>query len=131
MNFTACIKYPLILFLRSARIKPNYVLNVSIDIPLKSAKILSDRSHGADFAFSPNRINLNKKMKLSIPASSVPKTSRDADSRKISSCLGDTQHTISGINKRKTIQTINSHQKKEKGKNKSCEVSPKRKSSMR
>ena len=120
MNFTACIKYSLIKYFRSARIKPNYVLNVSIDIPLKSAKILSDRSHGGDFTFSPNRINLNKKMKLSIPTSSVPKTSRDGDSRKISSCLGDTQHTISGINKKKTIQSINSFHKKEKGKNKSC-----------
>ena len=59
-------------------------------------------------------------MKLSIPTSTMPKSSRDADSRKISSCLGDTQHTISGVNKRKTINSLNSQQKKEKRKNKSC-----------
>ena len=103
---------------RSARIKPNYVLNVSIDIPLKSGKILSDRSHVGEVTFSPNRIHLNKKMKLSLPTSSVPKTTRDADSRKISSCLGETQNTISHANKKKTFQTINSYHKKHK--NKSC-----------
>ena len=109
MNFTASIKYNTP-HRRSARIKPNYILNLSIDIPLKSNKILSDRSHNAELSFSPNPIKLHKKMKLSLPPSSVQKTIQNADSRKLS--LGETQNTVSGVNKRKTVQSMSSHQRR-------------------
>lgn len=126
MNFTASIKYIVLKIDRSARIKPNCVLNVSIDIPLKSTKILSNRSHMGEFHFSPKRVNLNKKLKMTANTANFSKTARDGDSRKVSSCLGDTLNTTTFL-KKKTIQSNGSQNKRDKLKNRSCEVSPKHK----
>lgn len=94
MNFTARIKYLILLF-RSARYKPNYVLNVSIDIPLRPSQLMSDRPVSGEFTFSPSQ--LKRKLKLEVPSA---RTTREAESRKMS-CLGDTQQTIPVLNNNK------------------------------
>lgn len=101
MNFTARIKYAHN-YGRSAHYKPNYILNVSIDIPLRPSQLMSDRPVSGEFTFSPSQ--LKKKLKLEVPSA---RTTREGDSRKLSN-LGDTQQTIpvGNLQKKKAAKSL-------------------------